>query len=609
MSIVADINFNIVKAPCFNTLLWTVNVQIIHKISIKDNAFRHETWVQSNSVTKCISAVIGSIVSNFKFSQEGKDTFISLHCDRETKAVREKDIMDAFSESAFYDAYLLTEEVINFTELANEKIENIEKGEYETADIGHQIAEIRDAELLVTISPDKMTAKLKIVSAYGGEMPSLDDVKETCKAQGLRFGLKRSKIEKLLEKGFDAAPGEIFEGDIAFGLDPKHGKNARFKPLIELFSDKLRKPAEKEGGKVDLRDLGDIETVKPGQKIYQKIPPTDGKPGRNVLGDDLPPTPGKDADLELSQGTIIDERDPNILVASREGLARVIDERMEVDNVYTISELTPKQGHIKFNGTVIISGDVSPDMRVVATGDVVVGGFVESASIRCQGEITVIAGASGKLLEPEVEGRQYNCLLEAGNRINIAFANQIDIRSKRDVFVHKQLSHCNLIAASLRVGQGIKANGKLIGGNIEVSKGIEVGHMGAPAGADTKISMNRTFKIFKQKENQIWEKLQPMMEEQETLKDKLKMLMSEEQKHDLKRKIAKTSKLADKLSYQRKRIIQRRRDYMDVIEIHVNHTLYAGTVVEFGGKNKVNDRQRGPSIIRLNEQQIEIEPK
>ena len=546
---------------------------------------------------------------NFKFSQEGKDTFIALHCERDTKAVREKDIIDAFEESYFFEAFLLHDEVANFTALVNEKIDEIEKGEFETADVGHKIAELRDAELTVTLSPDKMVGRLKIVSAYGGEMPSIDDVKTACKLQGVRFGLKRSKVEKLLEKGFDAAPGEIFEGDIAFGLEPKHGKNAYFKPLVELFSDKLRKPAEKEGGKVDLRDLGDIETVKPGQKIYQKIPLTDGKPGRNILGDDLPPTPGKDAELELSQGTIIDERDPNILVASREGLARVIDERMEVDNVYTISELTPKQGHIKFNGTVIISGDVSPEMRVVATGDVVVGGFVESASIRCQGEITVIAGASGKLLEPEQPGRQYNCLLEAGNRVNIAFANQIDIRAKRDVFVHKQLSHCNVVAASLRVGQGTKANGKLIGGNIEVSKGIEVGHLGAPAGADTRISMNRTYKVFKQKEDMLWEKIHPLSEEQDKLKDKLKMLMSNEQKQELKMKIAKLSKQVSKLSYQRKRIIQRRRDYMDVIEIHVNHTLYNGTLVEFGGKNLSNDRQRGPSVIRLNEQVIEIEPK
>ena len=67
---------------------------------------------------------------NFKFSQEGKDTFIALHCERDTKAVRGKDIIDAFEESNFFEAFLLHDEVTNFTELVNEKIAEIEKGEF-----------------------------------------------------------------------------------------------------------------------------------------------------------------------------------------------------------------------------------------------------------------------------------------------------------------------------------------------------------------------------------------------------------------------------------------------------------------------------------------------
>lgn len=503
----------------------------------------------------------------------------------------------------------MPDEIANFVQQANEFVKGLATSEQSSADFGHKVAEIRDAKATVTVAADKMSAKLTIDCAYGGEHLSVDDVKAACKEAGVRFGLKRSKVERAIEKSFEASAGEQIEADIAFGVEPKHGKNAHFRPLINLFSDKLRKPAEKEGGKVDLRDLGDIETVKPGQRIYQKIPLTEGKPGRNVLGVDLPPQPGKDAELETSQGTIIDSSDPNVLVANREGLARVIDDRMEVDNVYTLPELTPKQGHIKFNGSVVISGDVSPEMKIIATGDVIVGGFVESAMIRCQGEITVIAGASGKLLETPLEDRRYNCLLESGNRVNIAFANQIDIKAKRDVFVHKQLSHCDVTAASLLVGQGERPNGKLIGGNIFVSKGIDVGHLGAPAGAETKISLNRTFNIFKQKELLLWQKIQPYSEELEKHKAKLKTLMSAEDKEALKAKAAKVERFVDKLMEQRKRLIQRRRDYLDSIEVNVYHSFYGGTTIEIGEKRIANDRERGPSIIHLVEMMIEIEPK
>jgi uncharacterized protein len=546
---------------------------------------------------------------DLKFSKEGNDIYASIKCDAKTAPFKEQIVQNAFQQSFLSDAFLIPDEVSSFVVQANEFIKGLAEGGGQSADFGHKIAEIRDATAKVEVAKDKMSALLIIECAYDGEHLSVDDIKAACKAVGIRFGLKRSKVERLLEKSFEGKGGDKIEGEIAYGVQPKHGKNAHFRPLVTLFSDKLRKPAEKEGGKVDLRDLGDIDTVKPGERIYQKIPLTEGKPGRNVLGEDLPPTPGKDVELQISPGTQLCEQDPNVLVAGREGLARVIEERMEVDNVYSLPELTPKQGHIKFNGSVIISGDVSPEMKIIATGDVVVGGFVESATIRCQGEITVIAGASGKLYETPVEGRKYNCLLESGNRINIAFANQIDIKAKRDVFVHKQLSHCNVTAASLLVGQGIKPNGKLIGGTINVSKSVDVGHLGAPAGAETQISLNRTYNIFKQKEELLWEKIQPYADELETLKAKLKTLMSDEDKATKKKKHAEVERFVEKLMLQRKRLIQRRRDYLDSIEVNVYHTLYNGTSIEIGDKRIVNDRERGPSIVHLVEMMIEIEPK
>lgn len=546
------------------------------------------------------------------FSMEGTDVFASLFCDGDTALLDEKDVLSAFKASDVGFAYLIFDELSSFIEQGNEFIGAFKDDPNHAikppSQFAHKIAECRDAKLTVSVAADKMTAKLQVECAYGGEQPSMDDVKDACRAKGVRFGIKRSRVEALLQKTFGAEPGEIFEANVAFGKDSKDGKNAYFKPLIELFSDKLRKPTEKEGGKVDLRDLGDIETVKPGQQIYKKYPLTDGLPGMNVMGEVLEAQPGKDLILEETQGTEIDPSDPDVLRAKREGLARVIENRMEVDNVYSLPELTPKQGHVKFNGTVVISGDVSPEMKIIATGDVVVGGFVESASIRCQGEITVMGGASGKTLSEEDPDRQYNCLLESGYRINIAFANQIDIRAKRDVFAHKQLSHCNIVAASLVVGQGTKPRGKLIGGHLVLSKGLEVGHLGAPAGADTFVSLNRTYTVFKQKEDAIWSKIQPYNEELESLKARGKMEMSEMQKNEHRAKTLKIEKVVNTLQAHRTRLIKRRRKYLEALSVKVHHTLHAGTTVEIGDKTKVNDRERGPSIVKLDEFVLEIQP-
>lgn len=548
-------------------------------------------------------------MEDLAFLKEDNHIYLVVACHASTKVLNEADIHKAFEHSEFYNTCFMHELVPEIIALGNEQIEEVHEELSPPGEFTHQIASIRDGSITISVAADHMSARAKIEVPWGGKPVTMDDIKRECANTGVSFGVKRSKVEALLERTFEAEPGDIIEGNIAYGKEPKHGKNAYFKPLVELFSDKLRKPMEIEGGKVDLRDLGDIDTVKPGEKIFRKFPLTPGTPGKNVLGELLAPTPGKDAKLEVSSGTVVDEQDENVLLAKREGLARLIENRMEVDDVYSLQELTPKQGHVKFNGTVIIAGDVSPEMKIIATGDVVIGGFVEQASVRCRGELTIISGASGKPLDSGQDGRHFNCLLESGNRVNLAFANQVDIVAKRDVFVHKQLSHCNVKAASMKVGQGQVPNGKLIGGHHFLSKGLQVGKLGAPSSTQTLISLNRSYEVFREREDMLWAKIEPYVERMEKLKSNLKGLVSDSQRAEVKEKILNLQHRIDKLTQQRKSFIQRRRDYMNSIRVEVNHTLYGGLSFEIGDKTTTNERERGPSIVKLDEYQLEIEPK
>ena len=548
-------------------------------------------------------------MSDISFTQDGKTIYIVINCHAGSSKYEESELLKAHADSTFYKTYVKKELLADIVDLANETIEKIKSGKSTSKELTHKFSEIKDALVTIKIANDKMSAKAQIEMPWGGKIASVDDIKNECKSKGLSFGLKRSKVEALLENSFDAHPGEIFESVIAIGKDPKHGKNAHFKPLIELFSEKIRRPTEMENGKVDLRDLGDIDTVKPGEKIHQKVPFTIGVDGRNVLGEVIKASPGKDAKLEVSAGTTVDPNDPNVLLANKEGLARLIDSRMEVDDVYTLTELTPKQGHVKFNGTVVILGDVSPDMKIIASGDVLISGFVESASIRCRGELTVLSGASGKALDEPSDERKNNCLLESGNRVNVAFANHVDIVAKRDVFVHKQISHCNVVAASIIVGKGRTPRGKIIGGHYLISKRMEVGYLGAPSDTITHISMNRTYDVFKQKEIHFWEQVEVLQEKLEAWKLKLTSLVQKEHKVAVKAEIVQLENMINKNIKYRQTLIKRRREYMEQVKIKINHTLYGGLNFKFGSKGLVNELRKGASMIRLDEYQLVIEPR
>lgn len=549
------------------------------------------------------------MLEDISFIKEGDAIYAIVDCHASTKLLEQDDFVSFFKANEFSDTYLRRELIPDYIEGANALITEVKEELTTPCEYRKAIAEVRDALVTVSVARDKMSARVKIEMPYGGKPADLEIIKAECKKVGVVYGVKRSKVEALLESTKDPSAGDVFEGTIAYGKDAKNGKNAFFKPLVELFSDKLRKPTQLEDGKVDLKDLGDIETVKPGQKIFQKFPFTFGIDGCNVLGEPIKAAPGKDSKLEVSNGTVLDPDDKNVLLANREGLARLIENRMEVDDVYTLVELTPKQGHIKFNGSVVILGDVAPEMRIMASGDVLIGGFVESASIRCKGELTILSGVSGKPLD-EAEGRRKNsCLLESSHRINISFANHVDIFAKRDVFVHKQISHCNLTAASLVVGKGQIPNGKIIGGHYFVSKFIEAGAIGAPSDTETTISMNRTYDVFKEKEAHFWQQVEDLQAKLDVWELKLSTLHSDDQKVAVKFEIAQLENVIYKNNSYRKTLLQRRRDYMSNVFVKANHTLYGGLNFKFGSKGMVNEQKRGPSVVYLDEYKLVIEPK
>lgn len=52
---------------------------------------------------------------------------------------------------------------------------------------------------------------------------------------------------------------------------------------------------------------------------------------------------------------------------------------MRVDEVLSVKQVDIRHGHVMFEGSLLVTGDVMPGMRIKTSGDVVIGGFVEGA--------------------------------------------------------------------------------------------------------------------------------------------------------------------------------------------------------------------------------------
>lgn len=96
-------------------------------------------------------------------------------------------------------------------------------------------------------------------------------------------------------------------------------------------------------------------------------------------------------------GTEISAADPNLLIASVSGHPILFSDGARVDQTLKFKEVGLNTGHITFDGSLEISGDVRTDIKIDVTGDVFVKGVVERATIKAGHNIHIAGGALGDI--------------------------------------------------------------------------------------------------------------------------------------------------------------------------------------------------------------------
>jgi len=486
-------------------------------------------------------------------------------------------------------------------------------------EICYQILERRDAVLNIKIDNDEMTAIGEITTAMGGKHLSAKAILTCAQTLGVKKGFSKKDLIALAHMAAKAPAGTTVEHPIAMGKTPIDGKDAKIKPLVQSAQDRILRPKERDDGSVDMRDLGDIVCVKIGDALAKKIPPTDGVIGFTVTGTPLRPTAGDDIELKAGDGTRLSSKNNNVLVSEKVGLPRIIDNGMEVDDVYTINNVDVSTGNIKFEGSVIINGDVNEGMKVVASGDITIGGFVESANIEAGGDLTIAGGIIGR--KQDVENTKVTeCVMSANisakGNIYAKYCQYANIICSGDVRIENQLMHSLLdLSGKLWLGSEEKANGKLIGGFINAEQSIYAGIVGATAGSHTIITFNKKIATYKESIAAVDEKVKQEDKnttELQTALNKLKKLPKEKRNESLLAKIyssykSHTNLLAQVLE-EKHQIEEQLQYYMNSVFIEATEKLYQGVELSIDDFKERTKREYGPSRMIYNERKIIIDP-
>ncbi|WP_432464015.1 DUF342 domain-containing protein [Agarivorans sp. QJM3NY_33] len=513
-----------------------------------------------------------------------------------------------------YSHYLFDEEAIQdavakFAEL-RESPELIKKW----GDTFIKIASIRNAEISIRISEDKMVARATITAAYGGRPISQGDLVNAMQEAGVSFGLQKQRALALLNAARTADPGMKLEKVVALGRAAVDGQDSRFERLVATPKERLLQPQETSDGRVDMRDLGSLETVEPDKPLMRRHPFTVGRQGMSVCGDSLPFKQGREIPFTVGEGSRIANDDQNLLLATCTGLPLEIENGMKVDDVLSIKEVDVSYGHVDFSGSILITGNVAEGMKVSATGDVHINGFVESANIVAGGDVVVGKGVIGHRLKEGDEN--YSCSIQAQGEVHATFIQYSHVQAEKDVTVTSQLLHSKIESkGKVTVSDAGGLRGTLIGGTVEAGDEISTVVLGATAGTATQLTISGDF-------DEIQEERRSLNNVKQTLHQKLGKVLDAQMKLSSVKKEEREPDTADKLAatlhHTRQELVQidfaldynqqLEQEFFAKAKLTVRRELHPNVRLDIVGQKLFTNREYGPTETKYEEGKISFTP-
>ncbi len=432
--------------------------------------------------------------------------------------------------------------------------------------------------LQVTITAQKAVLKVNSGCLAMGKRPSEKTLLYYLNRKGVSHGVKIETIRDLIiENKWDEFT------DVAEITPPLDGLDSKIEMLISI--DPNLQPTVRPDGSVDYRDIRSFTSVTKGQSLAVKHPPTPGKPGIGLGGEELPPTPGIDHKLPNGKNTEISV-DGMYLLASKTGIVFLQNGLVHIVEMLNINgNVDFNVGNVKYSGDVLICGSVMPGFTVEAEGTIHIKGEVESARIISRnGRVIVEKGILGKS----------DTQIKAKTGIVVSFAQEAELFTEGLLVFDKFLMHCD---CTCEVLEGHGHNASIIGGIIKAERTVTIKQVGTENGSLTTII------LFDKRKAEIEDKIRELM----LLDKKLKMELEPVEKQ-LKTKIALIKRtdevstrardevkkwvdaynlIAQKIKYVTEKIESAKKDLGGPLQydgfVYVQGSIFAGTELELYG--------------------------
>jgi len=413
----------------------------------------------------------------------------------------------------------------------------------------------------------------------GGEYPDGATIKTILGNNNIRFGIDSEAIEAMCAKLANGIV-PLTPVIIARGQTPQEGKDG----WIEYFFNTTTNfaPKKLENNQVDFKSLQIIQKVEENQKLAVVHPPSSGTNGMDVGGRELAAHSGAPATLSPGANTRIEmQGESEVLLSDIAGNVS-LDKGVVVVNegLSVAGDVDYSTGHIHYDHSVAISGDIKSGFNVQAGKDLQVSGTVEDSEVSVGGVTLFTHGFIG-------QGTGH---LSCAGDVNVGFIKNQSISSKSSVFIAREA-----INARIKARHTLTVSGRplsIAGGEVVVGDTINANTIGNQSGIRTNITVGVDW-VMQEQKIKIEKMIADMEENYGKIKngyDKLAHLLK------IRRKLAPNQKvLFERMSASMKQYAvqfekaQKRLDAItkkvirqDTAIIAISHAIYPGCFITMG---------------------------
>jgi uncharacterized protein (DUF342 family) len=490
-----------------------------------------------------------------------------------------------------------------------------------------EIGERRDGNCEIYLARDKMSARLLLTPSFGGKVITIDDVQQLLAEKGIIFGIAPiEEIQAVLDKRIET------DFVIAKGEDALSGCNTQFQCLVPDVSE--RHPLINEDGSVNYRELGDIVMVKKDDVIMQRLPPVNGHKGQNVLGEILDATEGVNIPYNLDkQSVYLNPEDRNQLMAAIAGQPIIVENGMVISPVYELDQVDLSSGNVRFDGTVIVKGDVIDGMKIYAQRDIIIEGNVSSSRVECMGNLTVKGGVTGMselvaggdmtvkggvqgFSETEESSEELSgAKIVAYGSVYVGFSESFIIEADGDIVVEKYAMNSHLLAKD-KIVAGRKNSSKkssIIGGVTWASTLIRAAVIGSEVGVKTFIRVGSNPHI-ERRIAAIRQELALNEKKQQSIRKSLMFIRANPQKsvpdmiENLNYTLEQLIKQVDMFHAELRELVSNLKP-VDKSKVIAERGVFIGTVIKMNHALWQAQENRGKSVFTLVKREINVESR